>query len=92
MDSGYEMLRMLAAAVLLALAAVPLAARAQDRVETRTVVVGNTAIVDVKPSPTAGGPSAAELAAKTPAQWNVELRNAVPMSQVLALPTPPRDH
>ena len=86
------MLRMVAAAVLLALAAVPFAARAQDNVETRTVVVGNAAIVDVRPSPTAGGPSSTALAAKTSTEWNLELRNAVPMSQVLALPTPPRDH
>jgi hypothetical protein len=85
------MSRLLAPAVLLALAAVPPAARAQDRVETRTVAVGNAAIVDVRPNPTAGGPSAAELAARTPAQWNLELRRAMPMNQVLALPSPPRD-
>lgn len=86
------MLRLPAAAVVFALAAIPLAAQAQDRVETRTVVLGRTAIVDVKPNPAAGGPSSAALAARTPAQWNLELRRAVPMSQVLALPTPPRDH
>ena len=82
--------RMLAA-VLIALASVPLAAQAQDRVETRTVVAGNTALVDVKPNPAAGGQSPAELAARTPAQWNLELRKATPMTQVLALPTPTRD-
>lgn len=83
------MLRMSAAAVLFALAAVPLAARAQGDVQTRTVVVGNTRIIDVKP--VVPPPSPTLSAPRTPEAWTLDHRDAIPMTQVLTFPPPRRD-
>ncbi len=79
------MSRMLALAALAGVLALPFSAEAGGAVETRTVVVGNTAIVDVMPASEPGGPAGAKGAGNAQASRGAA-RNAMPLHQVLAPP------
>lgn len=83
------MSRAFVAAVLAAIVAVPFAARAQGDGQTRTVVVGNTRIIDIKQIVPPGSPTASP--SPTPEAWTRDRRDAMPMTQILAWPMPPRD-
>jgi hypothetical protein len=80
------MTRMLLAPVLLTLALAPFGAAAQTSVTTRTVIVGNAAVVDVKPNAIPGAASSAASAARSREDWLAVVHGDIPMTQVLVLP------